>query len=77
MRESDALEAAVKSLREISPDISGTICDVADADSVERAAQAPFETFGRVHVVCNNAGVAGAASTTSRWIIGDGSSAST
>ncbi|UPJ52820.1 SDR family NAD(P)-dependent oxidoreductase [Bradyrhizobium sp. 200] len=56
--ETDALQAAVKSLQEISPDISGTICDVADAESVERAAQASFEAFGRVHVVCNNAGVA-------------------
>ena len=56
--ETDALQAAVKSLREISPDISGTICDVADAASVERAAQAAFDAFGNVHVVCNNAGVA-------------------
>ena len=56
--EADALQAAVKSLQEISPDISGTICDVADAASVERAAQASFDAFGRVHVVCNNAGVA-------------------
>jgi NAD(P)-dependent dehydrogenase (short-subunit alcohol dehydrogenase family) len=56
--EADALQAAVTSLREISPDISGTLCDVADAESVERAAQASFDAFGRVHVVCNNAGVA-------------------
>jgi NAD(P)-dependent dehydrogenase (short-subunit alcohol dehydrogenase family) len=56
--EADALQAAVKSLQEISPDISGTVCDVADAASVERAAQASFDAFGRVHVVCNNAGVA-------------------
>jgi NAD(P)-dependent dehydrogenase (short-subunit alcohol dehydrogenase family) len=56
--ETDALQAAVKSLQEISPDISGTICDVADAASVERAAKASFDAFGHVHVVCNNAGVA-------------------
>ena len=56
--ETDALQAAVKSLQEISPDIRGTICDVADAESVERAAQAAFDAFGNVHVVCNNAGVA-------------------
>jgi NAD(P)-dependent dehydrogenase (short-subunit alcohol dehydrogenase family) len=56
--EADALHAAVKSLQEISPDIRGTICDVADAASVERAAQASFDAFGKVHVVCNNAGVA-------------------
>jgi NAD(P)-dependent dehydrogenase (short-subunit alcohol dehydrogenase family) len=76
--ETDALQAAVKSLQEISPDIRGTICDVADAESVERAAQAAFDAFGRVHVVCNNAASRpAAASTTSRWIIGDGSSTST
>ena len=56
--EADALQADVKSLQEISPDIGGTICDVADAASFERAAQASFDAFGRVHVVCNNAGVA-------------------
>ena len=56
--EPDALQAAVKSLQEISPDIRGTLCDVTDAASVERAAQATFDAFGRVHVVCNNAGVA-------------------
>jgi NAD(P)-dependent dehydrogenase (short-subunit alcohol dehydrogenase family) len=56
--ETEALRAAVKSLQEISPDIAGTICDVADAGSVERAAQAAFDAFGKVHVVCNNAGVA-------------------
>ena len=56
--ETDALQAAVKSLQEISTDIRGTVCDVADAASVERAAQATFDAFGHVHVVCNNAGVA-------------------
>jgi len=58
--ETDALQAAVKSLQEISPDIRGTVCDVADAESVARAARAAFDAFGRVHVVCNNAGVAAA-----------------
>ena len=56
--EAEALHAAVTSLRKISPDIRGIVCDVADAESVERAAQAAFDAFGRVHVVCNNAGVA-------------------
>jgi NAD(P)-dependent dehydrogenase (short-subunit alcohol dehydrogenase family) len=45
-------------LRRITPDIEGSLCDVTDAASVERAAQATFDRFGRVHVVCNNAGVA-------------------
>jgi NAD(P)-dependent dehydrogenase (short-subunit alcohol dehydrogenase family) len=56
--ETGALGTAVESLRRISPDIAGTVCDVSDAASVERAAQATFAAFGNVHVVCNNAGVA-------------------
>ena len=56
--EADALAAAVKSLDNFAPDIRGAICDVADPASLERAANAAFEAFGKVHVVCNNAGVA-------------------
>jgi NAD(P)-dependent dehydrogenase (short-subunit alcohol dehydrogenase family) len=56
--ETGALERAVSSLREVTSDICGVACDVADADSVERAAQATYDAFGHVHVVCNNAGVA-------------------
>jgi len=56
--ETDALGTAVESLRGITPDTEGILCDVADAASVERAAQATFDRFGHVHVVCNNAGVA-------------------
>jgi NAD(P)-dependent dehydrogenase (short-subunit alcohol dehydrogenase family) len=55
--EADALRAAVADLREFAPNIRGTVCDVADPASVERAAQESFDAFGRVHVVCNNAGV--------------------
>ena len=56
--EAGALEAAVKSLRDVTPDVRGIGCNVADAESVARAAQATFDAFGHVHVVCNNAGVA-------------------
>jgi NAD(P)-dependent dehydrogenase (short-subunit alcohol dehydrogenase family) len=56
--EADALAAAVKSLHNIAPDIRGVSCDVADPVSVERAAEASYQAFGNVHVVCNNAGVA-------------------
>src|ERR1700749_2268785 len=58
--ETGVLDEAVKSLRDVTPDVRGIACDVADADSVERAAQATYDEFGRVHVVCNNAGVAAA-----------------
>jgi NAD(P)-dependent dehydrogenase (short-subunit alcohol dehydrogenase family) len=56
--ETEALAAAVKSLDNVGPGVRGVSCDVADPLSVERAAKAAFETFGNVHVVCNNAGVA-------------------
>ena len=47
-----------KSLSQYGNHVRGVACDVADPDSVERAAQATFAAFGKVHVVCNNAGVA-------------------
>jgi NAD(P)-dependent dehydrogenase (short-subunit alcohol dehydrogenase family) len=56
--ETATLAAAVKSLENCGPGVRGVICDVADPESVEHAAQASFEAFGNVHVVCNNAGVA-------------------
>jgi NAD(P)-dependent dehydrogenase (short-subunit alcohol dehydrogenase family) len=56
--ETDALATAVESLRHIGPDVRGIACDVADPASVERAAEASFDAFGNIHVVCNNAGVA-------------------
>jgi NAD(P)-dependent dehydrogenase (short-subunit alcohol dehydrogenase family) len=58
--ETDALAEAVKSLREFGPNVRGVACDVADPVSVERAAEASYQAFGNVHVVCNNAGVAAA-----------------
>jgi NAD(P)-dependent dehydrogenase (short-subunit alcohol dehydrogenase family) len=73
--EREALDLAVKDLRDFAPNIRGIWCDVADPDSVERAARATFASFGNVHIVCNNAGVAagGGNDTISvdnwRWVI--------
>jgi NAD(P)-dependent dehydrogenase (short-subunit alcohol dehydrogenase family) len=73
--ESDALAAAVKSLHDVGPDVRSVTCDVADPASVERAVGASFEAFGNVHVVCNNAGVAGPGGIDSisldnwRWVL--------
>jgi NAD(P)-dependent dehydrogenase (short-subunit alcohol dehydrogenase family) len=53
-----ALDKAVASLGNDGPRIRGIHCDVADADSVERAAEATEQVFGPIHIVCNNAGVA-------------------
>jgi NAD(P)-dependent dehydrogenase (short-subunit alcohol dehydrogenase family) len=57
--EDEALSGAVERLRGTGPGVRGVACDVADPDSVERAAKATYAAFGNVHVVCNNAGVAG------------------
>jgi NAD(P)-dependent dehydrogenase (short-subunit alcohol dehydrogenase family) len=57
--EPEALSAAVESLHHFGPEIRSVACDVADPASVERAAEATHRAFGNVHVVCNNAGVAG------------------
>jgi NAD(P)-dependent dehydrogenase (short-subunit alcohol dehydrogenase family) len=73
--EADALAGAVKSLDKFAPNIRGVICDVADPASVERAANAAFDAFGKVHVVCNNAGVAAGGGIDSisldnwRWVL--------
>jgi NAD(P)-dependent dehydrogenase (short-subunit alcohol dehydrogenase family) len=73
--ETDALAVAVESLRNVGPDARGVTCDVADPRSLERAAQAAYEAFGNVHVVCNNAGVAGGGGIdnisldTWRWVL--------
>ena len=56
--ERGALDQALKDLSRYGNHVRGVACDVADPDSVERAAQAAFDAFGNVHVVCNNAGVA-------------------
>jgi NAD(P)-dependent dehydrogenase (short-subunit alcohol dehydrogenase family) len=73
--EREALNLAVKDLGDFAPKISAVWCDVADPDSVERAARATFAAFGNVHILCNNAGVAAGGGIDSisvdnwRWVI--------
>jgi NAD(P)-dependent dehydrogenase (short-subunit alcohol dehydrogenase family) len=57
--EARELEIAVDKLRDVGPGVLGVACDVADPTSVEMAAKAAYDAFGKVHVVCNNAGVGG------------------
>ncbi|MEA2809031.1 MAG: hypothetical protein QOJ17_3172 [Rhodospirillaceae bacterium] len=73
--EADALAAAVGSLSNFGPNVQGVTCDVADPASVEHAANTSYAAFGHVHVVCNNAGVAGGSGIddisleTWRWVL--------
>ena len=55
--EDAALDAAVASLSGSGREIRGIVCDVADSASVDAAADATFSAFGKVHILCNNAGV--------------------
>jgi NAD(P)-dependent dehydrogenase (short-subunit alcohol dehydrogenase family) len=55
--EKAALDAAVASLSGSGSEIRGVVCDVADSASVDAAAEATFSAFGKVHILCNNAGV--------------------
>jgi len=57
-----ALDGALATLRaELSPDrhadLAAITLDVADRRAVFHAAAATLDTFGKVHLVCNNAGV--------------------
>jgi len=73
--EQTALATAVEGLRQQNSNVRGIICDVADPVSVEKAATETFEVFGNVHVLCNNAGVAGGSGIddisldTWRWVV--------
>lgn len=57
--EAEALDKVVAELEGDGVDTLGRVTDVADADDVEGLALDAVEHFGAVHVVCNNAGVAG------------------
>jgi NAD(P)-dependent dehydrogenase (short-subunit alcohol dehydrogenase family) len=73
--EQNALDSALKDLNQYGNHVRGVACDVADPNSVERAAQASFAAFGKVHILCNNAGVAAGSGIDSisveswRWVV--------
>jgi len=55
--EQQALAAAARGLRDAGAAVETVVCDVSDRAAVFAAAAATLEAFGKVHVVCNNAGV--------------------
>ncbi len=55
----DALAATVAELTATGHQVAGIATDVADPDSVQQLADAAYERFGAVHLLCNNAGVEG------------------
>ncbi len=57
--EQAALEAAVGDVTATGAEAIAVRTDVADAAEIEALRDAALDTYGAVHVVCNNAGVAG------------------
>jgi NAD(P)-dependent dehydrogenase (short-subunit alcohol dehydrogenase family) len=55
--EQPVLANAAHQLRDAGADVDAVVCDVSQRDAVLGAAAATIERFGKVHVVCNNAGV--------------------
>ena len=54
-----ALADVERSLRSVAPEVLAVPTDVSQRESVERLADAAFDAFGAVHILCNNAGVIG------------------
>ena len=55
----DALDAALVEVRAAGADATGMMCDVSRAHDVDSLAGAALERFDEVHLLFNNAGVAG------------------
>lgn len=57
----DALGESVRRLKAAGHDVAGCVTDVTAAAAVENLAQLALQTYGAVHLVCNNAGIGGGA----------------
>jgi NAD(P)-dependent dehydrogenase (short-subunit alcohol dehydrogenase family) len=57
--EEAALARALEGLSADKKRVRGFVCDTADRASLQKAADGAIAAFGRVHLVCNNAGVGG------------------
>jgi len=74
--EAAALEAAVHSLSNYGDRVASVLCDVSVGEAITEAAAETIERFGKVHVLCNNAGVSRAGRVEEisladwEWVIG-------
>ena len=55
--EAAALAATVRALQDAGASVAAQVTDVTQEASVQALADFAFSTFGKVHVLCNNAGV--------------------
>ena len=60
--EEPALETATKELHDAGHEVAATVTDVSDLSQIEALAVTAAETYGNVHLLCNNAGVGGGGS---------------
>jgi NAD(P)-dependent dehydrogenase (short-subunit alcohol dehydrogenase family) len=73
--EAGMLSPSVQRLQASGANVQGIACDVADEQSVAHAAREARAAFGPVHILCNNAGVAGGSGIehispdTWRWVL--------
>lgn len=65
--EAPALAKAVDALAAEGARVVGVPTDVSSAEQVDALARAAFDTFGSVHVLCNNAGVWGGTHGSRLW----------
>jgi NAD(P)-dependent dehydrogenase (short-subunit alcohol dehydrogenase family) len=67
--EEPKLDDAVAAITAIGTPAIGVPTDVTDGDAVDRLRDAAIDAFGRVHVLCNNAGVAGGPASGGEWVL--------
>jgi NAD(P)-dependent dehydrogenase (short-subunit alcohol dehydrogenase family) len=60
--EREALDKAVAGLRRTNADVEGVVADVSLKSELQAAAEATLARYGKVHMLMNNAGVAGGGS---------------
>jgi NAD(P)-dependent dehydrogenase (short-subunit alcohol dehydrogenase family) len=53
----NTLDAAIKQLEDQQITVKSVVCDVSKRADVQKAALATIAAYGKVHIVCNNAGV--------------------
>jgi len=59
--EAPKLEEAKQNLQALGAEVLSLVVDVSNRDSVQNLANAAWDRFGGVHILCNNAGVASSA----------------
>jgi NAD(P)-dependent dehydrogenase (short-subunit alcohol dehydrogenase family) len=67
--EEPKLDEAVTAITATGAQAIGVPTDVTDGAAVDRLRDAAIDAFGRVHVLCNNAGVAGGPASGGEWVL--------